>query len=58
MNLWPIELEAFFDLNECLDAYVRFQLTHQIVLREVHAGRDQCGKPEAMNASPIRAERS
>ncbi len=51
----PIELElkAFFDPNQYLDAYVRSQLTHQIVPREVHAGRDQCGKPEAMNGSPV-----
>jgi len=51
----PIELdlEAFFDPNQYLDAYVRSQLSHQIVLREVRAGRDQCSKPEAMNGSPV-----
>ena len=48
-----LELEAFFDPNQYLEAYVRSQLTHQIVLREVRAGRDQCGKPEAMNGSPV-----
>jgi hypothetical protein len=48
-----LELEGFFDPNQYLEAYVGSQLTHQIVLREVHAGRDQCGKPEAMNASPV-----
>jgi hypothetical protein len=48
-----LELEAFFDPNQYLEAYVRSQLTHQIVLREVRAGRDQCGKPGAMSGSPV-----
>ena len=51
--LIELELEAFFDANEYLDAYVRSQLTHQIVLPEVHAEQDQCSKPEVTIGSPI-----